>query len=253
MSSRKILRQEKILVELHSGANLRVADLARSLEVSTETIRRDLDELTRLGRLDRTYGGATRPIASEPGVVERHNLFAAERERIAKAASACVENGQVLMIGSGATTVHVARRIAAEKQNLTIFTHSYGVATVMASNPTINVIMAPGSYNGAEGAVIGSHAIAFLMKFSGDLAILGASGLTAEGPNEALVDSAAIYTLMTERCNSAMIVADHSKLNQAFPVCFQSWSGISRLVTDQEVSGAIGKAIRSKGVEIIVA
>lgn len=59
--------------------------LARRLDVSTETIRRDLDELTEQGVLNRTYGGAVRSLSTEPSITERHTLFVAERERIAKA------------------------------------------------------------------------------------------------------------------------------------------------------------------------
>jgi len=103
-------RQARILAELNRAPSLRVADLAEHFEVSTETIRRDLDELTEQGLLNRTYGGAVRPLSSEPSLSERHSYFIAERERIACAAVHLIKTGRVFIMGSGATTVHVARR-----------------------------------------------------------------------------------------------------------------------------------------------
>ena len=86
MKKPKSVRQERILNELNQSPSLRVAELARRLAVSTETIRRDLDELTGQGLLNRTYGGAVRSLSTEPSVTERHTLFVSERERIARTA-----------------------------------------------------------------------------------------------------------------------------------------------------------------------
>jgi DeoR/GlpR family transcriptional regulator of sugar metabolism len=253
MRLNKSARQSRILQELEEGPSLRVADLAALLSVTTETIRRDLDELTALGRLNRTYGGAVRPLSSEPNVTERHHLFVAERERIARAASRLVKPGQVLMIGSGSTTVHTARRIAADHRDLVVFTHSFGVATVMAGNPTIRIQMAPGLYVGSEGATVGVHTRSFLDDFSADLAILGASGLTPEGANDALIDAAAVYAGMIARSAGTMVVADHSKFERTFPARFGTWNDIGRLVTDRPVEGALRAAIDRAGAEILVA
>lgn len=253
MRLKKSARQSRILAELEEGPSLRVADLAALLSVSTETIRRDLDELTAIGRLSRTYGGAVRRLSSEPNVTERHHLFVPERERIARAASRLVKSGQVLMIGSGATTVHTARRIAADHRDLVVFTHSFGVATVMAGNPTITIQMAPGTYLGAEGATVGVHTQSFLADFSADVAILGASGLTTEGANDALIEAAAIYAAMIARAAATIVVADHSKFERIFPARFGAWKDIGHLVTDRPADGTLKAALLRAGTEVVVA
>jgi DeoR/GlpR family transcriptional regulator of sugar metabolism len=79
-------RQSRILAELSRAPSLRVAEFAEHFQVSTEMIRRDLDELTKQGLLNRTYGGAVRSLSSEPSVSERLRQFIAELERIARAA-----------------------------------------------------------------------------------------------------------------------------------------------------------------------
>lgn len=251
MKRTKSSRQTKILAELDSSPSLRVAELARRLEVSTETIRRDLDQLTEQGLLNRTYGGAVRALSSEPSVSERHHLFVDERQKIARTALKVIGDGRVLMIGSGATTVHVARRVAVEMKNITVITHSFGVATVLAINPTIKVLMMPGDYHAGEGATVGAHAVNFLNEFYADYSITGASGLTTEGPSEALIECGAVYTAMTGRAAKCVVVADHSKFDAVFPSRYAAWRQIDTLVTDAVPKGKVATALESAGVTVI--
>ena len=79
-------RQARIVAELRAAPSLRVNELALLLSVSTETVRRDLAELDERGLVNRTYGGAMRPVSFEPALAEREMLMVAEREAIAAAA-----------------------------------------------------------------------------------------------------------------------------------------------------------------------
>ena len=116
---------------------LRVNELADLLAVSTETARRDLAELAERGLINRTYGGAMRPVSFEPALAEREGLMVAERERIAAAAVKLISADDILMIGGGATTLQFARRVAVECNHLTIITHAFSIAMVLGvqSNP----------------------------------------------------------------------------------------------------------------------
>ena len=252
MKKPKSVRQERILTELNQAPSLRVAELARRLDVSTETIRRDLDEMTEQGLLNRTYGGAVRSLSTEPSVTERHTLFVTERERIARAAVQILKGAQVLMIGSGSTTVHTARRIAVEMKNITVLTHSFGVATVLSINPTIKVVMLPGDYHATEGATVGAHAVSFLNSFYADFAILGASGLGPDGPSDALLECGAVYTAMVSRAACSVIVADHSKHDRLFPARYAPWRDITNVVTDQAPGDKLRESLNSNGVKLTV-
>ncbi|MDX3929801.1 MAG: DeoR/GlpR family DNA-binding transcription regulator [Shinella sp.] len=252
MTKPKPKRQLQILAELDNAPSLRIAELARRLSVSTETIRRDLDELTEQGLLNRTYGGAVRPLSSEPSVTERHALFVEERQRIARAALSLVRDGRVIMIGSGSTTVHVARRIAVEMRNVTVITHSFGVATVLAINPTIRVLMMPGDYKASEGATVGVDAVTFLLNFHADFAILGASGLAEAGPSDALLDCGSVYSMMAQRSAETVVVADHSKFGKVFPACYAPWKQVGHVVTDAPPPSALAAAMRRSGADILV-
>lgn len=246
-------RHRRILSELEQRPSLRVSELAERLEVSTETIRRDLDRLTEEGLLDRTYGGAVRRRSLEPSVSERHGMRAAERERIARRACEGLAGASHFFIGSGATTVHVARRIALEMNNVTVVVHSFGVATVLALNPTIRIIMAPGNYHASEGAMFGSATLRFLDRHNVDVALLGASGLTPEGVTDALLEAGDVYAVMAARAGRTMLVADSSKFGVAFPALWARWEDIDALVSDEAPPRGLARALEAGGVAVSVA
>lgn len=246
-------RQARIVEQLAAQPALRVSELAESLAVSTETIRRDLEEMEAKGLINRTYGGAMRPFGPEPAIRERHGLMVAERARMATVAAELVAHGDVVMIGSGATTTHVARRLGAVKRDLTVLTHAFGVATVLAANPTLRVLMAPGRYHGEEGALLGPDTVTYLAGFYARHSFLGASGLTAEGPTEAEAEACAVYRAMAGRAAEVTVVADHTKFGRAALGLYASWRGITRLVTDRPPEGALAQALARADVAIIIA
>jgi DeoR/GlpR family transcriptional regulator of sugar metabolism len=249
----KARRQERILSNLHLSPTLRVADLASQLRVSTETIRRDLDDLTDRGLLSRTYGGAVRPYTTEPALEQRSGILAAEREAMARAVATLIEPGQVIAIGAGATTTHVARRLAADLRDLTILVHSFGVAGALATNDDIVTLVCPGRYNGREGATYGAQAINFLQSFNVNWAILGSSGLTADGPAEVDADAAGVYGAMSSRAERTIVVADHTKFDRPALAIYADWRQVDLLVTDHAAGGPLAKALDRAGVEIVVA
>nr|WP_320135915.1 DeoR/GlpR family DNA-binding transcription regulator [uncultured Amphritea sp.] len=252
VTNKKTKRQKRIIEELGFQPGLRITELAEKLGVSAETVRRDLDELTAQGMIDRTYGGAViRKNMQEPVLNERQNLMVEERQKIARAAVPVLMGGKHFMIGSGATTVHLARRMAYEMNNITVFTHSFGVATVLSLNPTIKVLMAPGCYYAPEGALHGSQTIRYLQNFRADWAILGASGLDLEGGSDAVIEAGEVYGAMIARSTRTMIVADHSKFNLTFAANYCRWEEVDALVSDVHPTQALADVIEAAGTSVV--
>ncbi len=108
----KAERHTLIRNKLKSYPAIRVSELATDISVSTETIRRDLAELEEAGLIHRTYGGASRPLETEPGYNERDQLFSHQREAIAKQVATEIKDGEVVIIGSGSTTVYILQQDA---------------------------------------------------------------------------------------------------------------------------------------------
>jgi DeoR family transcriptional regulator, glycerol-3-phosphate regulon repressor len=251
---RKGERQARILGELRASPAIRISALARELRVSTETIRRDLDELSTQGMLSRTYGGAAaRPFGAEPTLNERYKEHVEEREQVGVLAARAVKPGQVLMIDSGSTNLHFARRLSAELRNLTVITNSCGVAAVLATNPTIRVVLCPGRYDPREGSVFGSDSESFLQRFNANLAVVSCSGLTPEGPNDVNPAAAAIKRAMLARAESNMLLVDHWKFNVLALENVCGLDAIRLIVADRAPSGELARAVRRAGIQLEVA
>ena len=253
MKLNKSDRHSRIVAELRATPSLRVNELAGLLNVSTETIRRDLAELDERGLINRTYGGAMRPVAFEPALAEREKLMVEERERIAAAAVRLVEPNDILMIGGGATTTIFARRLAAERDHLTVITHAFSIAVALASNPFHKVLMLPGQYDSREGLIHGPDTIEALQRYRAGKAFLGASGLTSEGPSDAGAGPSLIYGTMMRRSNQTVVLADHTKFDRASLAVYGPWSEQLLLVTDREPGGELLSAIHQGGSQLIVA
>lgn len=244
-------RQQRILAELRVSATLRISELASELGVSYETVRRDLEEMGESGLINRTYGGAVaRPFGFEPAWNERANAMTAEREHIAALAIRFVQPGEVLMIDAGSTTLHFARRLAAELKNLTVITNSFAVAQAVATNPTMTVIACPGRYDVQEGGVVGPDCIAFLARYNANCAVIGASGLTTEGPNEANSNAAAVKRAMLARSQESMLLVDHAKFGQPNLEVVCSLGELDRVITDKAPAREFAQTLRQAEVEL---
>lgn len=247
-------RQDRILAELQASPAIRILDLAERFAVSTETVRRDLDELSRDGLINRTYGGAAgAPLVLEPSLDERYRTKTNERIRIGRMASHLVVPGDVLMIDAGATTIYVARRLAADIRDLTVITTSFGVASALAATPSIRIIVCPGDFDPREGGVVGPDTLAFLRRFHAAKAIIGASGLGSEGPTEASSSSAWIKRVMIERSVQAILVIDQTKFGQTMFEVVCPLSDLDHLVTDAAPIGSLQKSLAKANVTLHVA
>ena len=251
MRGLKSERQEKIVAELLVRPAMRVHELATLFNVSVETIRRDLADLDQKKLISRTFGGALRPITFEPALTDREGLLVEERERIASAASELVESGDILMVGGGATTLHFARRLAAQVEHVTVITHAFSIASTLATNPLIKVLVLPGQYDGREGFIFGAETIEALMKFHANKAFLGATGLTEEGPNDASTAAGLIYGTMMRRSSEVYILADHTKFDRPSLTVFGPWSHVSGLITDLPPSPKLSQTLRTARVRIM--
>ncbi|HLB80899.1 MAG TPA: DeoR/GlpR family DNA-binding transcription regulator [Dongiaceae bacterium] len=251
---RKRERQERILAELHADPAVRIGALARTFGVSSETVRRDLDELSRDGRVNRTYGGAALPpMGVEPSLNERYRRLVAERARIGRLAATLVAPGEVLMIDAGSTTAQLARRLAAELGDLTVVTNGLGLATILGANPGIRVILCPGAYDAREGAVLGPETTAFLERFHANTALIGASGLTPEGPGEANAGAVWVKRAMIARSQRHVLLVDRSKFDQPSFQVVCPLTALDDLVVDAPPGGALAEAVAAAGIALHVA
>ena len=209
--SKKTQRHDRILGVLDANPSIRVNELADTLGVSTETVRRDLAELDGTGGIKRTYGGAVRTKSFEPALAERSLLHIRAREKIARLALARIGEADNLFIGGGATTLHFARALRGIDRRLTVLTPAFSIATELSANPLIQVMSLPGIVEPKEGLVYGAETLKCIRQFRTPIAVMGASGVDEHGVSEALLNAAQVYSAMIESADRTLILADSSK------------------------------------------
>ncbi|MGE5169512.1 MAG: DeoR/GlpR family DNA-binding transcription regulator [Rudaea sp.] len=244
-------RHAQILALLRRSGVVRIATLATTFGVTTETARRDLDELAASGALQRTYGGgASRSLIDEPGIGLRGLVHASSRTRIAEAAAALVDAGDALMIDAGSTTSLFAAALASRNLRVTVVTNCLQVATALGAADRCRVIVCPGEYVAREAGVFGAEAVAFLARFRANKAFIGAGGVTADGLTDADSAGCAIKRTMLERAERAMLLVDSSKFGVIQFERFAPLAALDDLVTEAAPPRKLGAALRNAGVAL---
>jgi len=231
-----------------------VEDLARRFEVSSQTIRKDLNDLCDHRSLTRIHGGAIIASGVENLAYEARRFVAAEEKKaIGAAAAAQIPNGSSLFINIGTTTEEVASALTSH-EDLLVITNNLNVAMLLYRHPRIEVIVAGGAVRRADGAVIGSTAISLIGQFKVDYAIIGASAIDEEG---ALLDfdyrEVQAAQAIIANARSVMLVADATKLQRSAPVRIAHISQIQTFVTDAALPIGLKNICHSRGIQVIEA
>lgn len=248
---KKSLRHKEILALLSDQPTLRISEVASFMGVTRETIRRDYMELDEDGLIDRMYGGALLRPNPETDVGQRNDLLFEERKVMAGLAWERLRDAQSIMLGSGSTTQHIARKIGAFGKDMTVIVHSIDALTMLERNPNITIIMAPGVYHAGERAVHGVRTAEFLESYGADWCVVGASGIDTEGASDALPEGADIYRCMVRRASRCMVLADSSKVGRRFAARYGDWPQVSTLISEKALPEDLAAIIRSHGTEIV--
>jgi DeoR/GlpR family transcriptional regulator of sugar metabolism len=245
-------RREQILQSLRLQPHRRIADLSEQFGVTTETIRRDVKSLSRQGRLQRAYGGASaiRP-GARPDLGDRQRQHASERDKLARLAAAQVVSGQSLMIDAGSTTIEFARHLAFAGTPVRVVTNSFEVAITLGDVRESEVMLIPGRYVPQEGAVVGTEATRFISRFSVDAAFLGGSALSAEGVSEGVGGFAAVKKTMLERAREAYFLIHAGKFDRNDFAHVASLDEVDKLVTDRCPSTRQFQYLKASGVTVL--
>lgn len=246
------------MVRANGAVSLR--ELARVVQTSEVTVRRDVRALEAEGLLDRRHGGAVLPggFTRESGFPQKSHLATAEKTAIADLAAGLVEEGEAIVVGAGTTTQELARRLA-RIPGLTVVTNSLLVAQALAHANRVEVVMTGGTLRGSNYALVGSGAEQSLQGLRVSRAFLSGSGLTAErGLSTSNMLSASVDRALVQAAAEVVVLADHTKLGadtmfQTVPTEF-----ITRLVTDEppahdDRAGTELQALADQGVQIAVA
>lgn len=246
-------RQAKIANIIRQRNRVTVNELAETLNLSRETIRRDLTELTRIGKVQKFHGGASLPlIAGEGPFRDRLSKNVAAKIQIADEALRLISPGETIMIDTGSTTLYFAEKLA-EIPNLTVVTNSTKIARIMCSGPSpARTFLLGGEFNCDNRQTIGSMAISQVQSFRAHHAILTIGALDSRaGVMDYSVEEAQLARAMIEQAESLTLLADSSKFGQiaSFEVC--SLTKVTNLVCEKPPLGKMKEALLNAGVNIL--
>jgi DeoR/GlpR family transcriptional regulator of sugar metabolism len=191
-------RREAIAGLLRSRGTVRAADLAARFGVSLDTVRRDLDELEREGRLRRVHGGALALGAPGPhAFTERVGRDVPAKAAIAEAAAGLLRVGEVVVLSGGSSVLELARRVPAGLEGTFVVT-SPDIALALVERPGVSVDLVGGRLDPGSRTVSGSDAVDALRAVRPDAAVISScavhpeAGLTVRRRDEAAVVRAAL-------------------------------------------------------------
>ena len=248
----KAARHKSILARLSDEQTCSIVELATALNVSGETIRRDIRELSAAGHVAKVHGAVVLPESeTEQAYQKRLRINATEKRAIADAAVKLIPDASSLMIDTGSTTTYFARYLA-ERTRLIVITNCAEIARTVASKRGNEVYLAGGVLRVDDDATFGSSAVTFVEQFRADFAVLSVGGFSADGIMDYHLEEARLAQAMITRARTTMVLADSSKFRMAAPVWIADWSDVDVLVTDSGASADLIKALEAKDVEIRV-
>jgi len=252
-------RHAAILQRLRETGTAKVEDLCVELGVSMHTIRRDLEELHERGVLRRVHGGAAQleplfyePFRADRSFQEQMESFADEKRRIARAAAALVNDGDIVAMTAGTTTTETIRCLPMNR-GLTVVTNTVNVAMELCNRKDIEVFVTGGSLRGTWFSLVGPTAIQSVSKVFIDTLFIGVNGIDSElGLTCFNSDEAELNKVMVQQARRKIVVADSSKFGVAAKWLIAPTSAVDVIVTDSGVTEEKIAPFRKMGIHIYV-
>lgn len=247
-------RQRQLLEVVRQRMTMSVEELAQQLQVTPQTVRRDVKLMEKARLLARYHGGVGLPSSVENiDYSQRQVLNIEAKRRIAAAVAEQVPAGCSLLINIGTTTEEVARALV-QHQGLHVVTNNLNVAAILADNPQCEVILAGGVVRGRDRGIVGEATIDFIRQFKVDIGIIGISSIESDGtlrdfdPREVKVAQTII-----EQSREVWLVADCGKFDRQALARMAHVSQIDVLFTDARPPEVLTKVLNQAQVKVVVA
>jgi DeoR family fructose operon transcriptional repressor len=227
-------RQREIAARTLQAGRVDVRELARDLDVTAETIRRDLSYLQNQQLVRRVHGGAVpwNTQGFEPLLAVRNDQQVAEKRRIARLAVQEVPDSGTIIIDSGSTLTPLAEQLPRDRE-LQVVTNSLLTAQVLAQNETVDVVVLGGQLRKNTLAMVDSETVAAVARLKVDTLFISSDGMSVDGGlTTPYREEAVLKQTMIAAAGRVVALVDYSKMDKNHLVRFASWSDIDVLITD---------------------
>ena len=250
-------RRQRIASLLHEQGSVQIPALAEMFNVSTQTLRKDLNFLDSKGVCTRAPGGAIlkrRTVTPREDAIDvKRMLFAEEKVRIGKAAAALIGAGESVLLDSGSTTLEVARHMDPQ-DSLVVVTNDVGIMNELVSRQDVQLVFLGGTLRRKSLSFYGTQTEQALQGLHLDKLFLAADGFDIEkGITTHFEPEALLNRKMCEVAREIIVVTDSSKFGRTCLHKILEPQRISKLVTDAGIPAEAREALARIGVEVIIA
>ena len=232
-------RIDKILQMLKLNSAVGTAELSKILNVAESTVRRDLNQLEKIGLLKKVHGGAVKlenQVIFEMSYSEREELNLKLKEQVAKKAAGYINDNDTIFIGPGTTTEMVLKYI--KTKNNTIITNSLSAFSKYSSLP-YKLIIAPGYLRTETSAVIGTFTNNFLKKINVDIAFSGANCINDSQLMSSNEEEGTAQEIILNNAKKRFLLVDSTKFETKSFFTFYSAENLDAIITDNEINSKI--------------
>lgn len=246
-------RQARIVELARRDGRVDVTGLASDLEVTPETIRRDLTALERRGLLRRVHGGAIpiERLGREPALDTRDAVMTGEKERIAKAALAELPEEGAILLDAGTTTSRLAEALPTDRE-LTVVTNALNIAVTLATRRNLTVLVLGGRVRDRTLAAVDVWALEALRETYVDLAFMATNGLSVErGLTTPDPTEAAVKRAMVGAARRVVVLADHTKVGSDHLIRFADIDEVDTWITDSGIEDELAADVEAAGIRVV--
>ena len=245
-------RKQLILEKLQAEGQVQSKALSMLFTVSEDTIRRDLRELAAEGRLQRVHGGALPSSSAIAPFAERQSLKMDAKKRVARKGAQLISPGQVVIIDGGTTTSELITFLPSDL-NITVVTHSPGIALGLVNHPAIEVILIGGRLYKHSIVTVGAAAIEGIGNIHADLFFMGVTGIHPDtGLTTGDFEEACIKRAFSGRAAETVVLASPEKINSASSFVIGDLSLVNTIVVEDDTDKAWINTITGKGVSVVM-
>ncbi|MBQ4897645.1 DeoR/GlpR transcriptional regulator [Paenibacillus sp. Marseille-P2973] len=243
-----IRRYEKIMEVLLTNKEVTVAELSDRLGVTGKTIREDLTRLEEQGLIIRVHGGAVLAQGDQFGILPAKEPLvkhAEEKADIARKALAHIQEGDIIALDGGSTTLEIARRL--DNRPMTVITNDVYIISELAAKDHIRLVV-PGGYR-VRNMLAGPEATAYVKQLNIQKAFISATGIHPEhGLSIYTGDLIEFKRALIDTAREVIAVINHHKFGQTALRTFASLNEITRIITDGALPAEIGRTYSDAGI-----
>lgn len=247
----KTERHQLILNRVEQFGKVLVSDLTEELKVTEDTIRKDLQELSKAGLVKRVHGGAIRIDNSVLAFETRVQKNSVRKRELGKLALQFLQSDQIVYIDSGTTNLSFANEISKNFKG-TVITNSPSIALTLSDHPYIRIRILPGELNKESKVIEGSDTLEAIRRINFDLCILGVSSIDInKGITVPMMEESLIKQQVIKQSSHVISIITGEKIGTTSTYFVDKSDAIDAIITEGNVPDNLLTPYKKAGIQIV--